>query len=364
MPPWLEGRSPFGLHHIAGGNVFMQRIFDQNLAELGITADAKHIDSTLNRTLRMLQDMSIELIVAETDRTPDTLFLEIELKNKTGHKLPTGFPSRRIFLEVITISELDDTLFHSGKTNYNGALLHEDVPYENHHRLIDSEDDVQIYEMVMGDVNGDLTTVLERAYSHLKDNRLPPEGFTTAHNSYDTVEIAGNALNDNDFNKDNGIEGTGADKVRVHIPLEGYSSDLEVITKVHYQTVNEKWLSDLFSYSSIEIESWESYYNNASKEPILMAENSITSTSTGIKNYQGQEFLLFPNPSKSRIFVSDPDKLVRRYEIFNLGGKLILSKGTGGYLHHIDLSSLGNGIYLVRLSTARNGTSVHKVVLR
>ncbi|MBK7084529.1 MAG: hypothetical protein IPH53_07620 [Flavobacteriales bacterium] len=43
----------------------------------------------------------------------------------------------------------------------------------------------------MGDVNGDVTTVLERAASTINDNRLVPQGFSTAHYAYDTTRIEG-----------------------------------------------------------------------------------------------------------------------------------------------------------------------------
>ena len=36
-------------------------------------------------------------------------------------------------------------------------------------------------EMVLGDVNANVTTVLERAKNSLKDNRIPPVGFLTNH---------------------------------------------------------------------------------------------------------------------------------------------------------------------------------------
>jgi len=48
--------------------------------------------------------------------------------------------------------------------------------------------------MVMADVNGDRTTVLERAASKLKDNRLAPAGFSTTHYTYDTTNQTGPEL--------------------------------------------------------------------------------------------------------------------------------------------------------------------------
>ena len=364
MPPWLEGRSPFGLHHIAGGNVFMQRILRENLELLGITANTKHIDSTISRTLVMLQDSSLELTLAETARTADTLFLRTELKNLAGHKLPTGFPSRRIYVEVTAESASGDTIFHSGKTDTNYEILHEDTPYELHHKVLRSEDQVQIYEMVMGDVNGNLTTVLERGYSHLKDNRLPPSGFLTSHPVYDTVEIAGLAEDDEDFNKSLGNEGAGKDDLLIHIPLEGYTGLVETSVKVRYQTVNQKWLEDMFNYSSGEIDLWRSLFEASDREPVLLAEARLSSSAIFIKEPDNNNFTVFPNPSRDIIYIGGPQRNISACTVFDLNGKMLTSVNLSNENRHVDLSLLKSGIYLLKLHSPGNKNLVQKVILR
>jgi hypothetical protein len=364
MPPWLEGRTPFGLHHIAGGNVFMQRLMRANIQELGITAEFKHIDSTLDRTLNLLQESTLSLSLSETSRTPDTLFLEAVLENIAGHKLPTGFPSRRVFVEIIALNDQFDTIFHSGQTDSNFELTQENTPYELHHKVIDSEDKVQIYEMVMGDVNGNLTTVLERGFSHLKDNRIPPEGFTSAHSTYDTVEIAGLALYDEDFNKENGTEGTGADRIQIHIPVEGYTGKIDVFVKVYYQTVNNKWLADLFNYSSDEIDAWESLYDNSDKQPVLINEAALSSLAIFIEVPGNRDISIFPNPSNEIFHIQHPGNTVQTCEVFELGGKMIYSGKMKGPSSSLDMSLCKSGIYLVKLTCSDKREIIQKVILR
>jgi len=364
MPPWLEGRSPFGLHHIAGGNVFMQRILRENLELLGITADEKHIDSTISRTLVMLQDSSLELTLTETGRTADTLFLRTELKNLAGHKLPTGFPSRRVYVEVTALSETGDTIFHSGKTDGNYELLQEDIPYEQHHKVLRSEDQVQIYEMVMGDVNGNLTTVLERGYSHLKDNRLPPSGFLTSHPVYDTVEIAGHAKDDEDFNLTQGNEGSGKDDLLIHIPLKGYTGLVEITVKVRYQTVNQKWLEDMFNYSSDEIDLWGSLFEGSDREPVLLAEAQVTSTAIFTEESNETGFRVFPNPSRDIIYIEGSPGVVSSCSVFDLSGNRLTLVHFSNENLLIDLSLLKSGIYLLQVHTPDNKSFVQKVILR
>ncbi|MBE0638868.1 MAG: hypothetical protein IH598_10140 [Bacteroidales bacterium] len=275
-PPWLQPRSPFAMHQHAGANVFMGRLLKENGENIGVTATAVQFDSTINRSTRMLQQQTLDLVLAETDRTNDTLFLALTLKNKAGHKFPSGFPSRRAWVEVVALTESGDTLFHSGRADENFNLIHENSTYEPHHNLIISEDQVQIYEMVMGDVNSNVTTVLERAYQHLKDNRLPPVGFNSSHYSYDTTRIAGLATIDPDFNKQDGIEGSGSDQLHYHIPLNQYFGHVEISARVYYQTINDKWLAEMFSHSSGEINTFRSMYENADRTPVLVAQKTLS----------------------------------------------------------------------------------------
>lgn len=275
-PPWLQPRSPFAMHQHAGANVFMGRLLKANASELGVTATSVQFDSTINRSLRMLQQQTLDLTLAEIDRTNDTLYLSLTLKNKAGHKFPTGFPSRRAFVELIAIAENGDTIFHSGKTDGRYNLISENSDFEQHYNVIKSEEQVQIYEMVMGDVNGNVTTVLERGYQHLKDNRLPPVGFTSTHFSYDTTKIVGHATVDPNFNKENGIQGTGSDQLDFHIPLDSFHGEVEISARLYYQTISNKWLTEMFSYSSDAIDAFKSYFNNSDRSPVLVAQQVLT----------------------------------------------------------------------------------------
>ncbi|HFB61381.1 MAG TPA: hypothetical protein ENJ69_00175, partial [Bacteroidetes bacterium] len=212
-PSNLAPRSPFNKHHFQGANVFMGKILKAHAAELGLNATEVQFDSTLARNMRSLQQKALDLELSIVKRSSDTLFVDVRLHNKSGHKLPGGYPSRRMFVELTVSNNNNQILFQSGAFDSTGRILQEDSTFEPHHNLIDSAGQVQIYELVMGDVNHRVTTVLERANYALKDNRIPPDGFKTAHFAYDTVPIVGKAAADTDFNKEAGNEGSGADVV-------------------------------------------------------------------------------------------------------------------------------------------------------
>lgn len=361
-PPWLDGRTPFGMHHLAGANVFMQKILKENIDELGITAEPQQFDSTISRTTRLLQESTLEISLTEINRTSDTLFLSLNMENLAGHKFPSGFPSRRAFIEIILLDNAGDTLFHSGKTDDNFNLIHEDVTYEKHHNIINSEGHVQIYELVMGDVNGDVTTVLERAFTPLKDNRFPPLGFTSNHYSYDTAKIVGLALSDGNFNSDQGNEGTGGDVLLVHAPLAGYSSTITAEAKVWYQTVSAKWLEEMFAYSSDEIDLWKTIYENADREPVLVSTSSLVSASTNIDHSYDQLVSVYPNPSSGIIYVNDIGNIVSDCQTYALGGNEIIDTHFTNQNKMIDLSGK-KGVYLVKLVTTNGDHIIKKIII-
>ncbi len=364
MPPWFnDTRSPFGLHHFVGANVFMLQLLKDNSAPLGITATQEQLDSTISRTQHLIQNFSISMQVEEVNRTVDSLFIDVDLKNITGHKFPTGFPSRRAFLELIVSTMAGDTVFHSGKFDEDFNLLDENTGFEPHYNIINSESQVQIYEMVMADFQGNQTTVLLYADSLLKDNRLVPNGFSIYHNSYDTVKIVGEANNDPDYNFENGIEGSGGDIVHFHIPTFNNINDLKISVNLHYQTVNDKWLADMFSFSSTRIDTFKHMYQSADRTPVLVAEASLTSSIEGIEeNFGNSELLIFPNPASEYLSINCKSPIVQ-INWYNSEGKLIHSASTPErYGNQYKIPVQSSGLFYIEVST-KDDKFLHKVVL-
>jgi hypothetical protein len=366
-PPWFDvERSPFGKHELVGANVFMLNILKDNAEELGVTATSEQFDNTISRTLAMLQEKTLEVNLTQPERTEDTLFLELNLINKAGHKFPGGYPSRRAFVSLMVINEFNDTIFHSGQMDENFELVNEDSGFEPHYNVINKEDEVQIYEMVMGNVNGDITTILEHADTHLKDNRLPPTGFTTEHFTYDTVQIVGNAFTDTNFNKNGTIQGTGGDKLHFHIPIDGETGDLAIIARVYYQTVSAKWLSEMFSHSSDEIDAFKSFYEAADKTPTMVSEAFLASSLNSINSPELKGSIkVFPNPAKDNLIVESSDLKILNVDIFTLAGQKVTttpsqSISTSKTQVYLPKSS---GLYLLKILLDGEETVVHKVAI-
>src|SRR5690606_10262274 len=211
-----EPRSPFLTHEFVGGNAYMMRIFRAHGEELNVAASAEQFAATEQRALDQLQREAAALSIEQAGLSDTHLTAIVAVAPKTGHKFPTGFPSRRAWLHVTLTDAAGEVVFESGAWTEEGKVVGDDhdadpARYEPHHALIRSADEVQIEGAVLGDVSGEVTNVLLRAAGYLKDNRLLPAGFDKASAHEDTA-TSGAATDDGDFLG-------GSDRVIYAMPL-------------------------------------------------------------------------------------------------------------------------------------------------
>jgi nitrate/TMAO reductase-like tetraheme cytochrome c subunit len=358
-----EARTPFYLHELAGANVFMLKMFRDNIEELGLAATEDQFNQAILATEDMLYNKSISMNLIELERTIDTAFFEMNIANLAGHKFPSGYPSRRVFIEFLVINEVGDTVFISGKTDDDFEVVGHDTNYEPHYDIIRSEDEVQIYEMVVSDVNDDVTTVLVRGEYSFKDNRIPPEGFSSNHSTYDTVQIRGLANMDANFNQNSDGEGTGADKIYFHVPLDGENGALQATAKVYYQTAPPKWMQELFEEESEEIDKFRVLFDAADRQPILIKEKSV----------DVGPFVSIENIEETNIFVEIISNLlsngeiavrsdeIHSYYIYDIDGTLLQSKPNNSGNYNIPLKA-STGLYIIRFVN-QNGDSIIKKII-
>jgi hypothetical protein len=283
LPPMLGARTPFFNHYFVGGNVFMLKILKAHRTEIGVTATPIHLDSTIARTIRQLQENTAEISTDYQWKSLDTLEIKVAVTNNTGHKLPTSFPSRRMWLYLSLKSASGDTLFQSGEWDEQTGKIEElDSTYEIHYDLIRNSDQVQVYETMMQDVDSTVTYTLLRGASYIKDNRIPPAGFTTQHTSYDTTGIYGFALLDQNFNLTNGMEGSGTDTVTYHIGGLSSNESYQVEVKLLYQSIAPRFVEDLFHYSTPEVLTFKNYHQQADKSPVSIDSTRFDIISLGV----------------------------------------------------------------------------------
>ena len=381
-PPYLSARSPFYKHYFVGGNTFMLKILRDNSAQLGVFASTQHFDSTLARTERLLRNETADLNVAYSWQGNDTLVLKVAVHNKTGHKLPTGYPSRRLWLYVQVQDGNGTPLFTSGEwDSLTGEIVHLDSTYEPHYQVITSPEQVQIYQAVMKDVDGQVNYTLLRGAGYIKDNRIPPEGFTTTGAHYDTTTIIGAAAADPNFNRSGSTEGTGTDTVVYKIGGLNSAGSYHAEVQLLYQTLEPRFVEDLFQYNTPEVQAFQNYYQNADKSPFQIASKEVQIGGTSIAAPPAQTpntHLLvstYPNPFNPRITVRIETRQSGQLsvEIYDLLGKRIavLHRGyvaAGNHRLVWDANSsrgaVASGEYLLRVNLYNSRTGTRETRIR
>ena len=238
-PHNLPRRDAFGRHTLVGGNTMMLQLLDENREELGITALG--FDRTIARTRESLASAAT-LTIRETKREASELLFVVQVDNLSGHKLPTSYPSRRVWLHVLASDAAGAPVFESGKMLDDGRIVGVDADfaagtYEPHHDVIASQEDVQVYESIMGNTDGAQTYTLLRAATYLKDNRLLPSGFSKDAAPSD-VAVRGEAALDPSF-----VD--GGDAVTYRLPAA--SSVKTVLVELRYQAISFGFVNDLFT---------------------------------------------------------------------------------------------------------------------
>jgi len=252
-----EMREGVHRHTFVGGNFFMLRMLNRYRGELGVAALPQELDASATRTLQQLGSESAQVVVSHSEIVGGQLQFDVDVKNTTGHKLPTGYPSRRAWLHVIVRNAQGQPVFESGAIAADGHIDGNDndrdpARFEPHYTEIRRADEVQIYESIMGDARRTPTTGLLNATSFLKDNRLLPRGFDKATAERD-IAVVGEALADRDFTD-------GGDRVRYTVPVGSAPGSLQIDVELRYQPIAYRWAQNLKTYDAFEPKRFVGYY--------------------------------------------------------------------------------------------------------
>jgi hypothetical protein len=261
-----DARDTLSRHLFVGGNAFMVRMFNRYRTELGVSALPSELEATARATIRQLREETATLTVSAPTLTAGTLAFVVDVRNLTGHKYPTGYPSRRTWLHVTVRDGRGATVFESGAVNSAGAIEGNDsdadaLTFEPHYEEITRADQVQIFEPILGDRNSVPTTGLLTATQYLKDNRLLPRGFNKE-TADKEIGVYGEAARDASF-------AGGGDSVRysVNVPPAG---PFMVEVELRYQSIGYRWAHNLERYDAPEPKRFVGYYRSMSAESSLV----------------------------------------------------------------------------------------------
>ena len=263
-------RDQFSRHTLLGINQFGLMMFAQFPDILGIrTADYMYGEAVPG--LLTAQSSGYDLARRETAKIEVTSVVRgeksidagVRVENLAGHGFPSGVGFRRAFLTFEVLDEKGNVLWASGRTNNVGAIVKgvgdEVLPteffydpasgtqvFQPHYEVISDETQVQIYEELVADSKGKITTSFVGLDHPLKNNRLLPRGWMRSGPYGEFTAPHGEAEHDPEYINSTGA--TGADKIIYRIPLnERTRGAASVRVTLNYQSIPPYYLKDRFS---------------------------------------------------------------------------------------------------------------------
>jgi hypothetical protein len=163
-------------------------------------------------------------------------------------------------------------VFESGALNPDGSIRgnHNDLDparFEPHYSEIRSPDQVQIYESILGDSEGRVTTGLLAATGYLKDNRLLPKGFDKA-SAPAEIAVMGQAATDNGFRG-------GGHRIRYSVEIGQTAGPFRVEAELEYQPIGYRWAHNLDPYDTVETHRFSGYFASMSGESAVVLARAV-----------------------------------------------------------------------------------------
>jgi hypothetical protein len=273
----IQERAPYGRHVLVGGNTWIPQLLRDHgdvLSPVARDSDFDDVIASARTTLRQAASVALEGLEDDGGR----LHGQIEVRTHLGHKLPTAYPSRRVWLELVVRDGGGDVVLHAGTSDTQGRLVNASGaplaseqtggPLEPHRDTITSGDDVVVYEAILADPEGAPTFRLVRAAGYAKDTRLLPPGLTLAEATAARVPAIG-AEADPNFD-------AGGDSVTLDIPLGDHTGPFTVEATLRYQPIGHRWLEELLSVDTPETRAFGAMIGGLDRSPETLATATIT----------------------------------------------------------------------------------------
>ena len=255
--PGVPTRSDLPLHDLMGGNYFIPDIlYDFYPTEV----DTQQLDAAKQRAVAMLQKAaSVALAPGQIGIRPT---VTVTVTNETGHKLPSGYPEgRRMWIGIKAYDSQQTLVYESGAYDAStGVLTH--------------DEDAKIYEIKLGispALGGILGLPAGESFHFvlndtvLKDNRIPPRGFTNQ--NFIDVQSPPVAYSYED--------GEHWDETTYILPEEATF----VEAKLYYQTTSKEYiefLRDANTTNSMGQDLYDAWAAHGRCAPVVMFEDTTS----------------------------------------------------------------------------------------
>jgi hypothetical protein len=281
----------------------------QNDYMLGVNAD---LPNAIDAFVQQAQSTTAAIKIDRGGIENGKLIANVTVTNNTGHRFPSGVGFRRAFIEFQAIdSRNGEVVWASGRTNELGIIVdqnQEPLPseffdryqdesgksrqhYQPHYydqagQTITRQDQVQIFEELMQDSNGNFTTSFIRRDTPVKDNRLLPLGWTAkgpdpSLSGYFLEATYPHAVGDDGHYQD----GSGTSVVTYEVPLNGIDpASLTLTATIYHQSIPPYYLKMRFDEAPDYPATKRLYYLasnlNTSGTPIANWKLKIVSSSS------------------------------------------------------------------------------------
>jgi len=258
-------------HTFTGANFFMLNLLNLHRNDLSVAAMPNELTSEAQRTEDFLRTQAARVAIRSISADASNMNVEVFVENLTGHKFPTAYPSRRAWLHLIIRDRNGNKVFESGALNADGSIEGNDNDadagrFEPHYRKITSSEQVQIYEPILKDQAGRVTTGLSYAVGYLKDNRLLPAGFEKQSAEKD-IAVTGEAAGDPNFT-------AAGDLVQYSVPTGNAQGPFRIEAELWYQPIGFRWAHNLAPYDSVETKRFVSYYTESPAATALVVAHA------------------------------------------------------------------------------------------
>lgn len=279
-------RADYNRHELVGLNGFMIEMVKQFPGVLGVnssdyeTGAETGADLAINAMSASIREGRVGTVTVDSvdvDAAGD-LVVEVAVANTTGHRLPSGVAFRRAWVSLELRGEDGVLLWASGRPNAGGLItdtagtvlateLLRGTAYQPHYEEITEDSQVQIYEELVRNADGAFTTSFVHRVTHVKDNRLLPQGWVTAAEfagKTDTSDIANQGDLLFEFMQSTEPTGTGddpdfmaspnsgTDRVRYRISTRKFGDKVveSVTARFYYQSFQPSWFYQRFELAN------------------------------------------------------------------------------------------------------------------
>lgn len=261
-------------HELLGLNAFLLTLFKQYPGVMGVrtndfmSGSTTGIDDAIAHVIQQARTKTAKVrVTAHVEG--GKLVADVEVDNLTGHRFPSGVAFRRAFIDF-EVHDADaargaEPLFASGRTDDRGRILgangrvlpsefferdargrQQYQPHYDESHPVTAQSQVQIFEELARDGDGNLSYSFVRRDTEVKDNRLLPVGWST-HPSAPMPEYfleatypKGRAAGDPRYR--DGL-GHAVTRYIVNIPRGVNPSRLRVTATLYYQSWNPAFLA-------------------------------------------------------------------------------------------------------------------------